>query len=695
MASIAEIRQKYPQYNDMSDQQLADALHAAHYSDIPKDVFNQRVGLSLSEPQPQDTAVTASPQNRTNIIEQGLHYATGGLSDKVVALSQTLGDPSRFGGVEVGSFGDRYRKNLQNTRAGYGDYAAENPGMNKGARAAGVVAPMLVPMGGGGFLPQLAKGYVMGAGYGYGSTDDSSVLGNVIPTLGGAALGAGATGVGYGVGSLAGSAVGKFNTRNMQAKPDAKAASRLFKAMEEQGVSEQDLTGFLMQQRGGKDMTLMDMGENTPMARLARGLVTLPGKPSEEITTFLNNRQAGQRGRVLSDIDQAAPNTDTYGAQDALRAGRSANSQPLWQEALDAPPVTSDRLAQFTADPDIQRGFARGIKLQRRDALSNGEKFDPNAYAITGWNEAGDPIIGGVPNWRTLHSGREGLDAAIEDFRDPITGALPKTKEVISLQKLRAAYNKELTTLNPKLAEADAAWAGPSQKMDAIRQGEQFSRADPEQIAQARGRLNPEADPYYQMGAGRNMRDVANDTKDNRNISAKLAGDQTARDQLVAVFGPDKAKRLIDAFGAENAMTQTKNFVTGGSQTTNKFMDILDEGWKKRALNGAIAGGTPGAMTLNLPLLGGGAAAGAVANVARPAISNWVDRKFADEARNLVLAKVLTTPGERGATELAGLLGPAKKAREVVAAKSRKGGNIGAAVGRGILSLPLLAAPSR
>ena len=163
----------------------------------------------------------------------------------------------------------------------------------------------------------------------------------------------------------------------------------------------------------------------------------------------------------------------------------------------------------------------------------------------------------------------------------------------------------------------------------------------------------------------------------------------------MAVFGPDKAKRLIDAFGAENAMTQTKNFVTGGSQTTNKFMDILDEGWKKRALNGAIAGGTPGAMTLNLPLLGGGAAAGAVANVARPAISNWVDRKFADEARNLVLAKVLTTPGERGATELAGLLGPAKKAREVVAAKSRKGRNIGAAVGRGILSLPLLAAPSR
>jgi len=31
MASIAEIRQKYPQYNDMSDEQLGAALHAKYY----------------------------------------------------------------------------------------------------------------------------------------------------------------------------------------------------------------------------------------------------------------------------------------------------------------------------------------------------------------------------------------------------------------------------------------------------------------------------------------------------------------------------------------------------------------------------------------------------------------------------------------------------------------------------------------
>mgnify|MGYP001616946219 CR=1 FL=1 len=44
--NISEIREKYPDYNDLSDQQLADALHAKHYSDMPKDKFYSQLGIS-------------------------------------------------------------------------------------------------------------------------------------------------------------------------------------------------------------------------------------------------------------------------------------------------------------------------------------------------------------------------------------------------------------------------------------------------------------------------------------------------------------------------------------------------------------------------------------------------------------------------------------------------------------------------
>jgi hypothetical protein len=45
MATIADIRKKYPQYNDLSDRELAEGFHRNFYSDIPFDDFAQRIGL--------------------------------------------------------------------------------------------------------------------------------------------------------------------------------------------------------------------------------------------------------------------------------------------------------------------------------------------------------------------------------------------------------------------------------------------------------------------------------------------------------------------------------------------------------------------------------------------------------------------------------------------------------------------------
>jgi len=42
---IEEIRKKYPQYNDLSDRELAERLHKKSYSDMPFDEFSKRIGL--------------------------------------------------------------------------------------------------------------------------------------------------------------------------------------------------------------------------------------------------------------------------------------------------------------------------------------------------------------------------------------------------------------------------------------------------------------------------------------------------------------------------------------------------------------------------------------------------------------------------------------------------------------------------
>ena len=47
MMKLSEIRTKYPQYDDLSDQQLADALHKK-YPQLSKTDFYKRIGFKVT-----------------------------------------------------------------------------------------------------------------------------------------------------------------------------------------------------------------------------------------------------------------------------------------------------------------------------------------------------------------------------------------------------------------------------------------------------------------------------------------------------------------------------------------------------------------------------------------------------------------------------------------------------------------------
>jgi hypothetical protein len=51
MATLAEIRAQYPQYSDMSDADLAGALHKKFYADIPREDFDKKLGVKTAEPE--------------------------------------------------------------------------------------------------------------------------------------------------------------------------------------------------------------------------------------------------------------------------------------------------------------------------------------------------------------------------------------------------------------------------------------------------------------------------------------------------------------------------------------------------------------------------------------------------------------------------------------------------------------------
>ena len=49
MTTLTEIRNQYPQYADMPDDVLANALYKKFYSDIPRAEFDSKVGLKPAQ----------------------------------------------------------------------------------------------------------------------------------------------------------------------------------------------------------------------------------------------------------------------------------------------------------------------------------------------------------------------------------------------------------------------------------------------------------------------------------------------------------------------------------------------------------------------------------------------------------------------------------------------------------------------
>jgi hypothetical protein len=108
---MQEVRQKYPQYNDLSDEQLAGALHKKYYSDIPYEQFAAKIGLAAADTEkPHDVSSILSrmyelgPAESVKRIGGGLaegakNLATGVIESGVNAA--TLGSRVMDGEVPV------------------------------------------------------------------------------------------------------------------------------------------------------------------------------------------------------------------------------------------------------------------------------------------------------------------------------------------------------------------------------------------------------------------------------------------------------------------------------------------------------------------------------------------------------------------------------------------------------------------
>ncbi len=147
MASLADYRAKYPQYEDMSDQQLADGLHAKFYADMPKEEFYGKVGYSAAPAAPEAPKKAPSLLEDINTgFEQAADWATMGLFGNYRAAVDTLGAKTGAPGFEKNEDA-KFLETKEANREKIEDFNQRRPIAGVVTKTVGGVAPTIVSGG--------------------------------------------------------------------------------------------------------------------------------------------------------------------------------------------------------------------------------------------------------------------------------------------------------------------------------------------------------------------------------------------------------------------------------------------------------------------------------------------------------------------------------------------------------------------
>lgn len=343
------------------------------------------------------------------------------------------------------------------------------------------------------------------------------------------------------------------------------------------------------------------------------------GEATKEASDAAKGLAAAQQQMTLAQAAKSRAGDNVYGvssANEAMRAAqtsmeeaqrRVAASEQAKQSILgrlrqaqqdgsaNAPgAVWTPRIQQFLDDPIMQQGLATGVKLQRLEALAKGKPFNPTELAITGSDEAGNPIINGVPNMRTLQAAKIGLDKLVEEHSDPITGRMTQMGRAIN--DVRKAFLGHLNELNPKYAEANAAYGGPAQVRQAIETGRDMARG-----GRAADNLDTfgQLSPINQQGARIGYADKVNEGIErgrqgvnaaDRFSSEKFQTELPALSLHNGPYKPGQADALNQRLAREMEMFETRRIATGGSRTADNLANEEAAGIDPRIFWNALRG---------------------------------------------------------------------------------------------------------
>lgn len=422
--------------------------------------------------------------------------------------------------------------------------------------------------------------------------------------LKGAALGGVVGGATPGALSVLGAAARPI-VSNVRARvnPEGYAQSQVARAVSESGLTPRQIGQEVVDANAaGQPFTVADAMGNSGQ-RMLSTVARAPGPGRTDVVNFLEGRQAGQGERVAQILDEGLGSSGTARQTvEQLTKMAQDRAAPFYEAALNKKPVWNERLQQFFEDPVTQGGLKQGVAVQRLESLASGKPFNPKDYAITGFNEAGDPILSGVPNMRTINLIKKGWDNQLEGYRDSTTGKLRLDEYGRALDSVRRSFLQEVDRVNPTYAKARELYAGPAQVRDAVGMGgKAATRGRAEDNIRQFNSLTDQAKQGYRIGyadqqVGKIERAAEGVNKARPFTSDKFRSELGELSLHQGPVAPGSLDPIQQRIARENIMFQTRNQALGGSRTADNLADSAAAGVDPSLIGNILSGNWHGAM---------------------------------------------------------------------------------------------------
>lgn len=537
-------------------------------------------------PSPQQPAAKTPTVGLDDILGPALQGLTFGLGDEAAAGIGAGMDWM----AGKGNFGDRYDKRLQAHRQQLQQTQQNHPVISTAATVAGAIPTGRVPgMTGarGRTLADTARAAVAAGARGGAIAGAGSADGDLADRAVGAARGAGIGATIGGAIPVAGAAVRGTVQRTADALADTplgplmgripgitmpgqdRGTQKVLEALQRDGMSLADAEGRVAElSAGGKPINLADAGGEN-VRGLADASMIPPTQARAGAAQQLVERSGNAGGRISSDLAKATGlHGDVLTVSEALVAKRAAESKPLYEAAYQAGAggIQDPQVLAILRLPHFRQAFNRA----KRIAALEGRKL-PDILDDQG-------NLKQIPDLQTLDYVKRGLDDHL--FTGRISGSLGKAEER-ALKQVRAQFLASLDEAVPEYAQARAAFAGPTQLIEAAQAGTKFPTLSPQEIQRtlATEFNTPAEREHFLLGAVDTIRKTIAGSPDGADVYKRVFGNVTKREQLRSLFpSPERFAEFEQAMASEKQMRITADAVRGNSRTAARQFALDDLG---------------------------------------------------------------------------------------------------------------------